>query len=125
MPEAPPGAPKRVLVGTDRSETADRAVRYAAALANGSQAELVVLHVLLTQSKDGEKTPPPAETVKAAEESLALLARELGGPRGRGIVVIDEDPSAAILKAIERERSDMVVVGNLGMAGRREFLLGN
>ena len=36
-----------------------------------------------------------------------------------------EDPSAAIVAAAEAEKADVLVVGNLGMSGRKEFLLGN
>jgi predicted unusual protein kinase regulating ubiquinone biosynthesis (AarF/ABC1/UbiB family) len=40
-------------------------------------------------------------------------------------VTVDTDPSRAILQAIDEADADAVVVGNVGMAGRREFLLGN
>src|SRR5207248_11225580 len=35
------------------------------------------------------------------------------------------DPARAIVEAAHAESVDTVVVGNLGMAGRKEFLLGN
>jgi predicted unusual protein kinase regulating ubiquinone biosynthesis (AarF/ABC1/UbiB family) len=40
-------------------------------------------------------------------------------------VVVDDDPAQAILDAVEEERVDMIVVGNVGMSGRKQFLLGN
>ena len=40
-------------------------------------------------------------------------------------MVVDDDPSAAIVDAADEERADVVVVGNVGMSGRKEFLLGN
>jgi nucleotide-binding universal stress UspA family protein len=36
-----------------------------------------------------------------------------------------EDPAQAIVDAAEQEDADVVVVGNVGMSGRKEFLLGN
>jgi predicted unusual protein kinase regulating ubiquinone biosynthesis (AarF/ABC1/UbiB family) len=39
--------------------------------------------------------------------------------------VVDEDPAEAIVRAAEQEGSDTLVVGNLGMSGRKEFLLRN
>jgi ubiquinone biosynthesis protein len=39
---------KRVMVATDRSESADRAVRWAANLADHYEAELLLLQVLPT-----------------------------------------------------------------------------
>jgi ubiquinone biosynthesis protein len=40
-------------------------------------------------------------------------------------VVIDDDPAMAIVHAAEDAKIDVLVVGNAGMAGRKEFLLGN
>jgi ubiquinone biosynthesis protein len=117
----------RILVATDRSESADRAVNWAAQLANRYEAELVVLQVVMPQGQPGTTQAGQAEATRAgaAAEELATFANELAGPRGRARVVVDTDPSRAILQAIEEFDIDAVVVGNVGMAGRREFLLGN
>jgi hypothetical protein len=40
-------------------------------------------------------------------------------------VVVDPDPASAILAAAQDTGADMLVVGNRGMSGRKEFLLGN
>jgi ubiquinone biosynthesis protein len=96
----------RILVGTDRSETATRAVGWAADMARRYEAELVVLQV------GGEK----AELERYVADVV---------PGARAVVVDGEDPAAAIVAAAESERVDVLVVGNLGMSGRREFLLGN
>lgn len=39
--------------------------------------------------------------------------------------MVDKDPAAAIVRAAEQEGSDVLVVGNVGMSGRKEFLLRN
>ena len=49
----------------------------------------------------------------------------MAGERGRSHVVIDDDPAMAIVHAAEDHSADVLVVGNAGMAGRKEFLLGN
>jgi ubiquinone biosynthesis protein len=108
-------AVRRVLVATDRSETAERAVRFAADMAERYDAELHVLRVLL--SDDGTR----AEAVRELGEYAASLA----GERGRASVVIAEDPADAIVEAARREKADVLVVGSVGMSGRREFLLRN
>jgi ubiquinone biosynthesis protein len=108
-------AVRRVLVATDRSETAERAVRFAAEMAERYEAELHVLRVLL--SDDGTR----AEAVRELGEYAASLA----GERGRASVVIGEDPAEAIVEAARREKADVLVVGSVGMSGRREFLLRN
>jgi ubiquinone biosynthesis protein len=105
----------RVLVATDRSATAEVAVRFAAEMASRFGADLVLLQVVI----------PPATTSVAMTEDLVRHARELVGERGYGTVVVGEDPAKAIIDAAEAEDVDVVVVGNVGMSGRKEFLLGN
>ncbi|MGB2952527.1 MAG: universal stress protein [Gaiellaceae bacterium] len=113
-PDGPPPV-RCVLVATDRSETADRAVRWAADMAERYEADLLVLRVLL--SDDG--------VVAEAARELAGYAHEVAGERGRSSVVVADDPADAIVAAAERERADVVVVGSVGMTGRKEFLLRN
>jgi ubiquinone biosynthesis protein len=96
----------RILVGTDRSETATRAVRFALDMARRYDAELVVLQA------GGER-----------EELEGYVAEHAPGARYR--VDTEDDPAASIIAAAEAEDADVIVVGNVGMSGRREFLLGN
>jgi predicted unusual protein kinase regulating ubiquinone biosynthesis (AarF/ABC1/UbiB family) len=49
----------------------------------------------------------------------------LAGGRGRAHVLVDDDPAMAIVGAADERAIDVLVVGNAGMAGRKEFLLGN
>jgi len=120
------GSVKRVLVATDRSKSADRAVAWAAGMANNFQAELLVLQVLIPQQQAGtEAGAAEATRASAAGVELKKFAQSLAGPRGQARVVSDFDPSRAILRVIDEADVDVVVVGNVGMAGRREFLLGN
>jgi nucleotide-binding universal stress UspA family protein len=56
---------------------------------------------------------------------LAEYAEGLAGERGRSAVVLGEDPAEAIIEAAKREQADVLVVGSVGMSGRREFLLRN
>lgn len=115
----------RVLVATDRSETADKAVHWAASLAVACQAELILLQVLVPEAGDGTAGSVPEVMLREAADSLTRLAHEVVGSRGRARVVVDSDPAAAILDAVTEERVDTVIVGNLGMRGRKQFLLGN
>jgi ubiquinone biosynthesis protein len=122
------GAPgvARVMVGTDRSETAERAVRWAAAFADAYSAELhvvqvvVPLHPAATEHGSAEVT-----RARAAADELQTYATTIAGGRGFAHVVIDDDPALAIVHATEEHDIDVLVVGNAGMAGRKEFLLGN
>src|SRR5438128_2658757 len=106
---------RRVLVATDRSETAERAVRFAAEMAERYEAELLVLRVLI----GGEVSRTDAM------EELEGYVETLAGERKRVAVVSGEDPAEAIVEAARREQADVLVVGSVGMSGRREFLLRN
>jgi ubiquinone biosynthesis protein len=116
----------RVAVATDRSVTADRAVRWAASLAGRYGAEFVAIQVIVPENPPGTEAGA-AEATRAsfAAKELESFAHELAGDRGSGRVVIDRDPARAIVEAAEQAGADVLVVGNLGMAGRKEFLLGN
>jgi ubiquinone biosynthesis protein len=102
----------RVLVATDRSETAHRAVEWAAEMAERYQAELLVLRVTLDGDAD------------ELERDLADYVEPFG-ERARPLVRRGEDPARVIVDAARDELADVLVVGSVGMQGRKEFLLGN
>ena len=108
-------AVRTVLVATDLSETASRAVRFAAEMASRYEAELVVLRVLVGTGISR------ADAVGELEDYVQELAAE----RKRAAVVSAEDPADAIVDAARRENADVIVVGSVGMSGRREVLLRN
>lgn len=118
--------PGRVMVGTDRSETAEQAVVWAASFADRFGAELHVVQVIVPEHP-ADTEHGAAERMKAAAKTDELVrhARTIAGDRGRGRIVVDEDPAMAIVRAAEEDDIDVLVVGNAGMAGRKEFLLGN
>jgi len=97
---------ERILVGTDRSETATRAVKWALDMARRYEAELIVLQA------GGDR----AELERYVQDHA---------PGARWRVDTEDDPAASIIAAAEAEDVDVIVVGNVGMSGRREFLLGN
>jgi nucleotide-binding universal stress UspA family protein len=106
---------RRILVATDRSETAELAVQFAADMAVRFEAELLLCQVVI----------PPAEAPPHASEELTEYGRGFAGDLARGVISEGEDPAQAIVDAAEAEDADVVVVGNVGMSGRKEFLLGN
>jgi ubiquinone biosynthesis protein len=116
----------RVMVGTDLSQTASRAVGWATDFAERFGAELHLVQVIVpTNPVDTEFGNSERTRAAAASESLLVEARRLAGDRGRSHVVVDTDPAMAIVGAAEEAAIDVLVVGNAGMAGRKEFLLGN
>jgi ubiquinone biosynthesis protein len=104
---------QRILVATDRSETAERAVAWAADMAERYGAELLLVQVVA-----------PGSNERAAHEELSQHA-VLAGDGGRALVASAEDPADGIVETARAQRADVVVVGSIGMSGRREFLLSN
>jgi len=118
--------PRRVMVGTDRSETAEQAVRWAAAFADRFGADLHVIQVIVPEHPaDAKYGELDRKRAAATAEDLLQHVRSIAGDRGRGRVVVDLDPAIAMVRAAEEDGIDVLVVGNAGMAGRKEFLLGN
>ena len=105
---------ERIVVASDRSETASRAVAWAAEMARRFEAQLTIVQIFV-----------PGPVPEGAETGLAAYAEEMAGPGTRAKVYAGEEPAAAIVAAAEAEQADVLVVGNIGMSGRREFLLGN
>ncbi|HEY6566305.1 MAG TPA: universal stress protein, partial [Actinomycetota bacterium] len=126
-PQGVNGPIDRVMVGTDRSETAERAVQWAASFASAFGAELHIVQVVLVTQNPGVTQYGAAEATRAAgaAEELGSYALQIAGERGHAHVVIHDDPAMAIVSAAEEHAIDVLVVGNAGMAGRKEFLLGN
>ena len=112
----------RILVATDRSDTATRAMAWAAEMSGRYAAELLVLQVIAPEHLPGQDTGAAAE---AAADQLAALTLQVCGERGRPLLVYDSDPAGAIVRTCEDEQVDLVVVGNVGMRDRTEFLLGS
>ena len=107
-------AVERIVVASDRSETASRAVAWAAEMARRFDAQLTIVQAYV-----------PGPVPDGAEAELAVYAEEAAGPGTRARAVAGDDPADAIVAAAEAEKADVLVVGNIGMSGRREFLLGN
>lgn len=107
----------RILVATEGSEVT-RTVEWAAEMAERYAAELLVLEVVAPEHLAGGASDGAAEP-----QWLEELAQRLAGPRGRARLVYDSDPSEAIVRVAEEERADIVVVGNISMSDRTEFLL--
>jgi len=102
---------RTVLVGTDGSITAGRAVQRAVELAAVCEGRLLVAYV--GDAETGRTVLDGVER-QYAESGVALDVRLLTG-----------DPADALLGLAEAERVDAVVVGNKGMAGAQRFLLGS
>ena len=126
---------KRIVVGTDGSDSAREAIRQAAELAKMSGAVLEVVSayepVPSRRIKDESSGAPadvahefgPREDVDFALDGAAAIASDFGVEMNRH--ALDGDPADAILGVAEDVGADLIVVGNKGMTGARRFLLGS
>src|SRR5918992_5566887 len=117
---------QRIAVATDRSESAERAVSYAASMAERFGAELVLVQIVVPDTAMGSDGQVAAHQKAAAlAEELREHATAVAGARGVAKVMVDADPARGIVQAAEEVGADAVVVGKVGMSGRKKFLLGN
>ena len=100
---------RRILVTSDGSERAGRAVAFAGDLAGKYQAELIVLHIRVC-----DNVVPRADLDRQAAASNAKVD-----------VVEDPAPAEAICRYADEAGCDAIVLGNYGMSERKQFLLGN
>ena len=126
---------KRIVVGTDGSETATVAVQHAIQLAKitGASLELVSAFEPVPQDRlrnEAAQVPGdiahgvgPREDVNVFLETAAGAARE--GEVEANTHAREGDPADAILDVAEETGADLIVVGNKGMTGARRFLLGS
>lgn len=101
----------KMIVGVDGSETAEKALRFAARLADSQGAALTVVHA--HGGGDPESVLAKAKAA-ATEEGVEAEVRGVKG-----------EPAQAIIQTAESESADLIVVGNKGMSGVRRFMLGN
>ena len=114
-----------VLVGSDDSQTARQAVEAAARMAEiaGGKLHIVTAYDPKTVRKDYLPRDLQLSTTHPADLLLADLATKA---RQRGLEVVVHaatgDPAEAIVRVAEREKVDLIVIGNKGMKGKRRIL---
>jgi nucleotide-binding universal stress UspA family protein len=126
---------KRIVVGTDGSETASVAVQHATELAKRTGAALELVSAFEPVPRDrlrneAQQVPGDiAHGVGPREDVNALLETAAGVARDAGVDAEtharEGDPADAILDVAEETGADLIVVGNKGMTGARRFLLGS
>ena len=123
---------RRIIVGTDGSETAAVAVRHAATLAREHGAQLVVVTAYTQGPRtDTEQVPDDLLWTTTAGgqaqdrlESAKAIAREVGIEDLRASAQ-EGDPADVIVSCAEEWLCDAIVMGNRGMSGASRFLLGS
>ena len=125
-----------IVVGTDGSSTASKAVARAAELAAAAGAKLIIVSAYRPVDRarlEAERAQAPSdiahvinpeEDVEAHLDAAREIAEGCGAAQVRTLPV-DAAPADALLDAAEQAGADVIVVGSQGMAGAKRFLLGS
>ena len=126
---------RSIVVGTDGSETAGKAVQEAVDLAKsvGAGVYVVSAYEPVPQARlraEARQTPEDLQwMINPREDVDATLSDAADLIRAAGVEVEtfarEGDPADAILDVAEERGADLIVVGNKGMTGARRFLLGS
>ncbi|MDQ6605839.1 MAG: universal stress protein [Actinomycetota bacterium] len=125
-----------IVVGTDGSDTAKTAVRYAIDLARELGARLQIVSAyepVADQRLRNDRLDAPEDLqwmINLREDVLAQLEEAKEDATIAGVTKVETfarqgDAADAILDVAEEQRSDLIVVGNRGMTGAKRFLLGS
>ena len=127
----------KILVATDGSETARKAVKYAVELAKQTGAAIVLLSVIdrgfiIPQSIPPAATPtnlmePIEDYLRQAAEAHLDAAEQLcrkNGSQSRK-VVRSGHPVEEIIKEAEKSKVDLIIMGSHGRSALKAALLGS
>jgi nucleotide-binding universal stress UspA family protein len=116
---------ERILVGTDGSESATRAVARAVGIAKQDGAELVVVHAHgdpnIGYALAGESSP----SIERATEIVRATENKHAADIAVRTIVREGEAASVLLDVAEEEKVGLIVVGNKGMSGTRRFLQGS
>lgn len=129
---------RNIVVGTDGSATAERAVGQAAALAATDDARLVIVTAYAPSTGNDARIGVRPDDVPAdirhvlservqAEELTASgrAAARRAGVRSTVVQVIEGDPAETLLEAARDFDADLIVVGSKGLTSHAHFILGS
>jgi nucleotide-binding universal stress UspA family protein len=122
---------RSIVVGTDGSPSADRAVRRAADVAKGvgAQVHLVTAFPDVATFRETIVSSAKADPVDLREVAESVLARESRALADQGIDVVtharEGDPAEVIIDVAQEQGADLIIVGARGLSGLERFLLGS
>ncbi len=116
-----------VVVGTDGSDTATKAVGGAMEIAKLYGARLHIVTAYKPRPVHAGGVPEEfQEQVVSGANADAVLEDQCARARAAGIEVQGHagtgDPAQSIVRVAEQEKADLIVVGNKGMTGVRRVL---
>jgi nucleotide-binding universal stress UspA family protein len=124
---------QRIMVATDGSASADRAIEAAAALAKAVDGDLMIVTIggnfpAHEVSKLARAEGGVGEANELLSDHVLLAAKERAQRAGAPKISIRSgwgDPATGIIDAVHRERPDILVVGRRGRGQLAGLLLGS
>lgn len=121
---------KKILVATDFSDLSAAAVEYARAFAAKFDAKICLAHVVdtapLIGPGGGSSLTMSHEIEKDATKELKrYAAKHLGSLRKLELIICEGDPRQEIVKLVEREKIDLIVMATHGRTGLAHVILGS
>jgi nucleotide-binding universal stress UspA family protein len=124
---------KRILIPTDFSDTARKALDQAVILAAKFKAELVVLHARVMYQDDPNILPEKMKEIEKEEQKIEndLLehvrerTHHVNLPKIRHEIIRGYSAPSAILGYLNNNEFDLVVIGTHGRSGLEHFLIGS
>ena len=122
---------ERIVVGTDGSETATKALKSAAKLAAQSGAELHIVSGYHSKSLrvTGAGAGVEGWMVSSVDQVAGILSDAADVARSEKVEIEthneEGDPAKALVTIAKKVEADLVVVGNRGMQGLKRFVLGS
>jgi universal stress protein A len=121
---------ERILVPTDLSPLAGKAVDYAHALAEKVKAELHVLHIVsnmneLAKEHGATGLIEPGAGQDDYDDWLAALIGESGTVRRVEAMRLSHHPHEAIIDYATKQNIELIVMGTHGRSGLKHLLMGS
>lgn len=124
-----------ILVATDFSPSAERAVATAADYARHFQAQLIVLHAyrvdipVASPLTGGGYVLPDGFFEQLAKEARLRVEKVASQVAASGVsaigVAIDRHPTTAIIEEAKARKVDLIVMGTRGLTGIKHLALGS
>jgi len=121
---------RKILVGSDFSDSSEKAVRWAVDLAKEREAQVLLLHVIQPPAyppmMGGLMDPSQYEAGlrQDADRRLKEIAAKEKGVRLE-TRLLTGDPSVDICEVAQKEGVDLIVVGSHGRTGASRLLIGS
>lgn len=116
---------EKIMVGTDGSDSATRAVARAVEIARLDGAELIVVHAHPDPNVGYALADDTSPEIDRARAIVRDIENKHAADIGVRTIVREGEAAGVLLDVAEEEKVDLIVVGNKGMTGTRRFLQGS